>query len=108
MFKRIITPFVMGASLLLAAGPAGAGETVRVVIDQYRFEPARVRVKTGDMVEWLNAEKRTSHSIKFEGEPESERLFPGDVFRKSFATPGTYRYVCGPHPEMTGIVDVVP
>lgn len=99
---------VVAAITLLAASSALAGETVTVEIDQYRFEPAQVRIKPGDTVEWVNAEKRTSHSILLEGEPESDRLFPGDSFRKTFSEPGTYPYICGPHPEMAGTVEVVP
>lgn len=99
---------VLALTLLVAALPALAGEAVPVVIDQFRFNPAEVRVKPGGVVEWVNAEKRTSHSILFEGEPESDRLFPGESFRKTFPTPGIFQYRCGPHPEMVGIVEVVP
>ncbi len=94
--------------LFLAAFPALGGETVRVVIDKYRFQPDVVRVAPGTVVEWLNGEKRTSHSVLFEGEGESDRLFPGDSFRKTFDKPGRYPYTCGPHREMKGVVEVVP
>lgn len=103
-----ITSVTLAAALLLAAIPALGGEVVRVGIDKYRFEPDRVRVGPGTVVEWLNGEKRTSHTILFEDGEESDRLFPGDSFRKVFDTPGRYPYRCGPHPEMTGIVEVVP
>lgn len=99
---------ILAITLLAVSLPVLAGEAFQVVIDQFRFTPAEVRIKPGGVVEWVNAEKRTSHSIVFEGEPESDRLFPGESFRKTFPTPGTYRYICGPHPEMAGIVEVVP
>lgn len=103
-----IASATLAAALLLAAVPALGGEVVRVGIDKYRFDPAHVRVRPGTVVEWLNGEKRTSHTILFEGGEESDRLFPGDSFRKTFDRPGRFAYRCGPHPEMTGIVEVVP
>ncbi|MCR6628716.1 MAG: cupredoxin domain-containing protein [Magnetospirillum sp.] len=93
-------------ALSLAATPAGAEEVVQVVIDKYRFEPREVTVRPGTVVEWLNAEKRTSHSIIVEGQPESERLFPDEVHRQRFDRPGRFPYRCGPHPEMVGAVVV--
>ncbi|MGE5547960.1 MAG: plastocyanin/azurin family copper-binding protein [Solirubrobacterales bacterium] len=94
--------------VLLSAGPAWAEDVVRVSIDHYRFEPREVSIRTGTTVEWVNDEKRTSHSLLFEGEPESDRLFPGESFRKTFGRPGRFSYRCGPHAEMTGVVEVVP
>lgn len=103
-------PFPKRALSLLALVPffAVAGETVEVSIENYRFEPAEIRIRSGDTVKWVNREKRTSHSIHFaaEGLPESERLFPDESWQRSFAQAGEYPYVCGPHPEMKGVVRV--
>ncbi|HTH15104.1 MAG TPA: plastocyanin/azurin family copper-binding protein [Magnetospirillum sp.] len=95
-----------GLVLPLLALPAWGQEVVRVVIDTYRFQPQAVTVKPGTVVEWVNQEKRTSHSVLLDGHPESDRLFPGETFRWRFDTPGVYPYHCGPHPEMTGTVEV--
>lgn len=101
-----------GISLLLAGvlwftGIASANEVV-VEIRNYKFEPASVTVKAGTRVKWVNAEKRTSHSVWFkeEGLAESERFFPDESWSRTFERPGTYRYTCGPHPEMLGTVVV--
>lgn len=48
--------------------PASAQQTVEVVIQNYRFEPAEVRIRAGDTVRWINREKRTSHSVLFASE----------------------------------------
>jgi plastocyanin len=87
---------------------AGAAETVEVQIRDYRFEPATVQVRPGDTVRWVNGEKRTSHSVLFEGPQgmESERLFPGESWSRRFDQPGRHPYRCGPHPEMEGVVEV--
>ena len=81
---------------------------LEVNIENYRFNPPEIVVRVGDSVRWTNHEKRTSHSVLFpaEGGLESERLFPGDSWSRSFALPGRYAYHCGPHPEMEGVVVV--
>ena len=91
-------------------GSAPAAETVEVVIDQMKFLPAQLKVKAGTTVRWVNKERRTNHSVWFqkEGLPESERFFPGESWSRTFAKPGVYPYICGPHPEMTGVIEVLP
>lgn len=83
-------------------------ETVVVRIDQYTYRPATVRIKPGDTVRWINDEKRTSHSVLFpaESNSESERMFPGEHWERKFSKAGKYPYLCGPHPEMKGEVIV--
>ena len=98
------------AFFVVAAMPLSlsAHQTVDVIIQNYRFEPAEVRIRSGDTVRWTNQEKRTSHSVLFAAENglESERLFPGESWKRSFAAPGSYGYRCGPHEEMKGVVHV--
>ena len=98
--------FVFSVATIL---PASAQQTVEVVIQNYRFEPAEVRVRAGDTVRWINREKRTSHSVLFASEQggESERFFPQERWERRFDAPGTYSYSCGPHPEMKGDVVVM-
>ena len=96
-----------GAALFLAPA-AMAGETVEVRIAGYKYEPAELKVKAGTTVRWINGEKRVSHSILFLGAGgfESERIFPGESWTRTFDQPGRYAYSCGPHPEMKGAVEV--
>ncbi|MCM2290516.1 MAG: plastocyanin/azurin family copper-binding protein [Sulfuritalea sp.] len=83
-----------------------AQQTVEVTIQDYKFVPAEVRIKAGDTVKWINREKRTSHSVLFPAENglESERMFPDESWKRTFAQPGSYSYRCGPHEEMKGLV----
>lgn len=95
------------------AFPALALQTTDVVVLDYRFQPAHVRIRPGDQVRWINQEKRTSHSILFTvdspafGGTESPRLFPGETWDLTFDLPGRYEYRCGPHNEMLGTVEVL-
>lgn len=96
------------AVIALTILPADAGDVVEIGIAKMKFEPQQLKVKTGTTVKWVNNERRTNHSILFAQEalPESERLFPGESWQRTFDKPGVYPYICGPHPDMTGIVEV--
>jgi plastocyanin len=89
---------------------AHAAETVEVTILDYKFVPPKLTIKAGTAVKWINAEKRTTHSVLFTGPGgfESERFFPGESWQRTFDKPGSYPYACGPHPEMKGLVEVTP
>ena len=96
------------AMLALVSCSAAAQKPAEVTIRDYRFTPQEIRIKAGETVKWINAEKRTSHSVLFPAENglESERLFPDESWQRTFKQPGIYKYRCGPHEEMTGTVIV--
>lgn len=102
-----VLPLLGGAE---PPAPAAGVEPTVVRIEKYTFIPAEITVPAGTTVRWLNAEKRTSHSVWFETEglEESPRLFPGEVFERTFDQTGRHEYRCGPHEEMHGVVIVVP
>lgn len=89
-----------------------AGVTV-VTMYKYNFCPAQITVQVGTTVRWVNVDKRTSHSVLVQnsGEPESDRVFAGEIIEFTFLVPGPQDYLCGPHWEvqnMIGKVTVVP
>lgn len=94
--------------LAVLAVDSGAGETAEVTIAKMEFVPKLIKIKPGTTVTWINKEKRSNHSVYFEKEglAESERFFPGESWQRTFDKPGFYPYICGPHPEMTGVVEV--
>lgn len=94
---------------LLAALPLQAcADTAEIMIRDYQYQPAELAVQAGTTVKWINDEKRVSHSIRFTGPEgfESERIFPGESWERTFDQPGSYPFSCGPHPEMNGIITV--
>lgn len=103
---------VLQALLWATLAQAAAAEEAVVVVDirDYKYLPQTLQVKAGTTVRWTNSEKRTTHSVRFLGPEgmESERFFPGESWQRRFDKPGTYPYVCGPHPEMTGSITVTP
>lgn len=108
LWGALALALALGPPTALAQGPAQA---VDVVIEDYKYQPAELTVKVGTTVRWVNREKRTSHSVIWLGAAggvESERFFPGESYQRTFDKAGSYPYACGPHPEMKGIVIVIP
>lgn len=96
---------------MFGAPSADAEGVVVVKMYKYNFCPAAITVPVGTTVRWANVDKRTSHSVKVPGEPESDRAFPEEVIEFTFLTEGDQDYLCGPHWEtqkMIGMVTVVP
>ena len=96
----------------LFGAPSAEAEGVQVVLMyDYSFCPREITVKVGDTVRWVNVDKRTSHSVIVNGEPESDRAFPEEHVEFTFMTARPPEdYLCGPHwerREMIGSVTVV-
>jgi plastocyanin len=89
-------------------GPDAGPGAVRIA--NFEFKPQTVVVKPGTSVTWTNADS-SIHDIKDTSPlatPVSNSMSKGDTFSITYAQPGTYSYVCGIHPYMTGSVEVVP
>ena len=83
-----------------------AGAATMVSIKDFAFSPAMVTVKVGSAITWTN-DDGTAHSVKSgDGSFVSQDLQPGQPFTASFATPGTFAYICGIHTFMTATVVV--
>jgi plastocyanin len=84
------------------------GAIVEVAIKDFKFQPAKLTIKAGTTVRWVNREKRQYHSVWFEqlGEPEPDYFFPEESYERTFVTPGEFPYRCGPHPRMRGEIRV--
>ena len=108
MKRNLAARGMLAGALLVFATLAVAGQEVVVSIEKMEFIPRHIKIKPGTTVKWVNNERRNNHSILFEKEslPESDRFFPGESWKRTFDKPGTYPYTCGPHREMTGVVEV--
>jgi plastocyanin len=91
------------------AATLNAPEETRTVeiLDTWTFQPYSLEVPPGATVTWVNnsdvAHTVTGDDLSFD---DSGLIEPGDSFRQTFDEPGTYRYKCGPHPGMTGVIVV--
>ncbi len=92
-----------GAGLVLSgsAGIALAGETRTVTVGDDFFQPTEVRIAPGDTVEWRWV-GRSPHNVAAEElapVPFRSRIVTSGTFRRTFTTPGVYRYICQVHPR---------
>ncbi|NMH93256.1 cupredoxin family copper-binding protein [Pseudonocardia bannensis] len=78
--------------------------TATVSIANFAFAPAAITVKAGTTVTWTNNDS-APHDVRG-GPLQSPTLNKGGTFSHTFATPGTFRYICSIHPSMTGTVTV--
>jgi len=91
-----------------AEGPRSGEAPVRIV--NFEFKPQKVVVKPNTLVTWTN-EDTNIHDVKDTSPlatPVSPEMTKGETFSITYGQPGTYSYVCGIHPYMTGSVEVVP
>lgn len=81
-----------------------ADTTVRIA--GFAFAPANASVNAGDTVTWAHEDGDIPHSVAFTGGPSSPVLTGGGFYLRTFESAGTYGYICGVHPSMTGTVTV--
>jgi plastocyanin len=92
----------------LPLGPGVSGSTL-VAIRSFSFQAGDVTIKVGSSVTWVNCEPAGTEahtSTSDQAGWQSPLLAPGDVFTRTFDTPGVFPYHCDPHPFMTGVVTV--
>lgn len=89
-----------------AASQAATAGANAITIQNFSFAPASLTVKAGTTVTWTNNDSPT-HSVKWaDGTAGSNPLATGSSYTRTFATPGTYAYVCGIHASMHGTIVV--
>jgi plastocyanin len=85
-------------------GGGSASGDVRIV--DFAFSPASLNVVAGTTVKWVNDGAALHTVTANDGSFDSGLISAGGTFSRRFGTPGTYLYLCGLHPAMTGIVRV--
>jgi len=89
-------------------GEANSTRGTVVNIANFAFGPKDLQVPAGTKVTWINQDD-APHNIQDTSElktPISADLKKGDGFSITYSKPGSYPYVCGLHPFMTGTVNV--
>jgi plastocyanin len=85
---------------------AGAGDTVRVVMQALRFDAEQLVIGRGATVVWVNADP-VEHSVVADGGAwDSGGIPPGGSWSRRFDGPGRWEYHCGPHPFMRAVLVV--
>ena len=76
-----------------------------VAIDGFDFKPAALAVRTGDVVEWRNADP-VPHTATARGAFDSGEIAPGKTWRFTASAKGSFDYICSFHPTMKGTLIV--
>ena len=77
-----------------------------VAITDFEFTPATIEIEPGDTVTWRN-DGPTDHTATSEdGVWDTGILAKGESGSHTFEEPGTFSYICTPHPFMKGKVVV--
>jgi plastocyanin len=94
------------AAIFLQLGVVGArAEELKITIDNFTFTPPELKVKVGDTVTWTNHDD-IPHTVVSAGKFRSKTLDSDDSFSFTFTAAGDYKYFCGIHPHMTGLIKV--
>jgi plastocyanin len=109
--RTVVTLYLLNPNRIGAsedAALAGSAETLTVeIVDPWAFQPHSLEIPPGTTVTWINktdmAHTVTGDDLAFD---DSGLIELGETFRQTFDEPGTYRYRCGPHPDMTGVIVV--
>jgi len=112
-----ITPVSMEGILTTANQPIAVAENdtqqtqdglVSINIQGFAFSPKTITVKVGTQVTWTNLDNVGHTATALDGSYDSGLLNNGESFTFQFDQPGTFEYLCTPHPSMRGIIIVVP
>ena len=120
--------YVYGTMIFLSLGwikdafsarPQESDSVVVKMTSEHTFMPAKLTIKAGQTVEWINDEAGGIHQVTDDPDaatdpsdvsiPEGAQPFDshliksGKSFRQQFTVPGNYQYVCPPH-EMSGMI----
>ncbi len=93
-----------GALPASAADPAGPAVTIE--IRDFAFAPRTLTVAAGTTVTWRNRDAEP-HTVRGAEEiVRSGALDQDEIYSVRFDKPGTYRYGCSIHPQMSGTIIV--
>ena len=85
-----------------STSPTAGAASVRIV--DFAFNPTALTISVGTTVTWTN-NGSSVHTVTGSGW-DSGQLQPGQSFKRTFDTAGTYDYHCTNHPSMTASIIV--
>lgn len=105
-FRLGLLGAVTVAAILALAAPTVLAADRSVRIADFAFGPTTITIGVGDRVRWTNRDSVQHTATARNGSWDSGLLSPGESATVRFNVAGRYRYVCTPHPSMTGTVVV--
>lgn len=104
--RTAATPIASPVVAKSSVGTPVGSVVLSVDIRDDDYEPGGLRVSVGDRVRWVNRDGVT-HTVSANDDSfDSGPMHRGGAFAHTFVEPGTYRYSCDLHLEMSGAVVV--
>ena len=97
---------ILGAMEAYVPSIADAGDSTRIVVKGFMFNPTPLTVKTGSTVTWTNMDEEPHTVVSDTGLFKSGGMDTNESFSFKFDKPGTYHYTCSIHPRMVGTIIV--
>ena len=86
--------------------PSASAADVAVTIKNFDYSPMDITVPTGTTVVWKNLDGEPHTIASIDGAFRSPALDQGDSYKFTFASPGTFKYICSIHPKMKATITV--
>jgi plastocyanin len=84
-----------------------AGNTNKIEIKDFNFNPKTLTVKSGEKITWINRDEEPHTIVSVDKQfKKSQALDTDQEFTITAGAPGTYSYFCSVHPKMTGTIVV--
>jgi plastocyanin len=97
---------LVGVLMVAALTPTVLAADRGIRIQDFAFGPRTVTITAGDRVTWTNRDSVEHTATARNGSFDTGLLGQGESRSMRFSVAGTYRYVCTPHPTMTGTIVV--
>jgi plastocyanin len=99
-------PLVCGCGSGAPSATTSGPSTHTVVMDGTGFEPANLKIKTGDTVEWVNKDPFPHTATSKERGFDSKEIDAGKSWKHTFSAKGEFPYACTLHPTMKATLSV--
>lgn len=97
---------VLGAASFAVAAPAKADKLHEVKIHRFKFQPATLEVKAGEVVRWINLDLAPHTATSNENDWDTGALSENDTAEIVFEAGMGGAYFCAFHPHMKAEISV--
>lgn len=104
--RSLVAATIAIVAALAVGGGVALAATRAVSISGFAFAPASITINAGDRVTWTNSDAVAHTATARNGSFDTGDIGPGQSASVRFTQPGTYAYICTPHPTMTGTIRV--
>lgn len=103
----MILPLLFTTCSKSSSSGSGGNNSPVVYMQNSAYSNTNLQVSAGTLVTWTNNDNMTHTVTSNTGAFDSGDIQPGQSFRYTFSSAGTYAYHCKYHSFMTGVVVAV-